>query len=168
MQSRPAVESDFPGIFEIFRLVVASGDTYAFSLDAGENEAHAYWFSPNMKSFVVVDENKVLGIYKYGPNNPGRGRHVANASFMVHPDGRGRGIGLLMGQECLRRAKADAFKAMQFNYVISTNTPAVALWKKLGFEVVGTLPRAFMHSTLGEVDVFVMYRFLNDVQVDNG
>jgi ribosomal protein S18 acetylase RimI-like enzyme len=85
---------------------------------------------------------------------------VANASFMVHPGAQGRGIGRAMGEHCLAEARTAGFLAMQFNFVVSTNTRGVALWRSLGFEIVGTLPNAFNHQTLGLVDAYVMYRAL--------
>jgi ribosomal protein S18 acetylase RimI-like enzyme len=99
-------------------------------------------------------------MYKLIPNGIGRGSHVANASFMVDPDAQGRGAGRALGEHCLEEARRLGYGAMQFNFVVSTNSAAVALWKKLGFEIVGTLPRAFRHSTLGHVDAYVMHRFL--------
>jgi hypothetical protein len=36
------------------------------------------------------------------------------------------------------------------------------LWKKLGFSIVGTLPKAFRHKRLGYIDAYVMYELLQD------
>jgi ribosomal protein S18 acetylase RimI-like enzyme len=99
------------------------------------------------------------------PNRRGLGAHVANASFMVDPRAQGRRIGEALGRHCLQEAKRAGYLSMQFNFVVSTNTPAVGLWRKLGFEVVGTLPKAFRHRERGLVDVYVMYRFLDDVRM---
>ena len=99
-------------------------------------------------------------MYKLIPNHVGLGSHVANASFMVDPAAQGKGAGRAMGEHCLDEARRAGYQAMQFNFVVSTNTAAVELWKKLGFEIVGTLPKAFRHATLGHVDAFVMHRFL--------
>jgi ribosomal protein S18 acetylase RimI-like enzyme len=94
------------------------------------------------------------------PNRGGLGSHVANASFMVDPSAHGRGAGRAMGEHCLNEARKAGYAAMQFNFVVSTNTAGVALWKKLGFQIVGTLPKAFRHRRLGDVDAYVMHRFL--------
>jgi ribosomal protein S18 acetylase RimI-like enzyme len=103
-------------------------------------------------------------MYKFAPNFRDRGSHVANAAFMVDPRCGGRGVGRAMGVHCLREAKRAGFRAMQFNIVVSANDAAVALWKKLGFSIVGTLPKVFRHEDLGYVDAFVMHRFLDDVE----
>lgn len=49
---------------------------------------------------------------------------------------------------------------MQYNLVAATNEGAVRLWRKHGFDVVGTLPEAFRHPQLGFVDAFVMFKKL--------
>ncbi len=103
-----------------------------------------------------------MGMYRLIPNQRDRGAHVANASFMVSPAAQGIGMGKLMGRDCLARAKREGYLAMQFNYVVSSNVAAVLLWKKLGFSIIGTLPRAYRHQLLGFVDVYVMYQLLDD------
>jgi ribosomal protein S18 acetylase RimI-like enzyme len=113
---------------------------------------------------VAEDEGRIVGMYKLITNQRDLGSHVANASFMVDPGYAGKGAGRAMGLHCLREARRAGFLAMQFNFVVSTNTAAVELWKKLGFEIVGTLPRVFRHRELGDVDAFVMHRFLDDIE----
>ena len=162
MRIRRADESDFDGLWPIFQSVVAKGDTYVFSPAATRQDAFDYWFGPGVTSFVAEDDDgRIAGMYKLIPNQRDLGAHVANASFMVNEAFRGQGIGESLGMHCLEEAKKAGFRAIQFNFVVSTNTGAVDLWKKLGFKVVGTLPEAFRHSTLGYVDAYVMYRFLN-------
>lgn len=162
MLIRKATENDFDGIWSIFQAVVSKGDTYVFSPQATRQDAFEYWFGPGVTSFVAELDGRVAGMYKLIPNQRDLGSHVANASFMVSPDARGKGIGLALGWHCLEAARNVGFKAMQFNFVVSTNTGAVELWKKLGFKIVGTLPGAFRHLTLGFVDAYVMYRTLDE------
>jgi GNAT superfamily N-acetyltransferase len=140
--------------------VIAPGDTYLFAADTSEHEALAYFLGPGITCFVAEDEERVVGMYKLIPNRIGLGSHVSNASFMVDPSAHGRGIGRALGEHCLDEARRQGYDAMQFNFVVSTNTAGVALWKKLGFEIIGTLPKAFEHATLGKVDAYVMHRFL--------
>jgi len=161
MEIRRAEEADFESMWPIFRAVVATGTTYVFDPGTSREEAFAYWLGPGARSYVAVDEGRVVGMYKIVANQRDLGSHVANASFMVDPLYSGRGAGREMGLHCLREAREAGFLAMQFNFVVSTNHAAVALWKKLGFEIVGTLPKAFRHQELGLVDVYVMYRFLD-------
>ena len=161
MHIREATESDFEGIWPIFQAVVAKGDTYVFSPAATRNDAFAYWFGPGVSSYVAEEDGRIIGMYKLIPNQRDRGAHVANASFMVSPERHGQGVGKALGQHCLNEARKAGFKAMQFNFVVSTNTGAVDLWKRLGFRIVGTLPGAFQHVSLGYVDAYVMHRFLD-------
>jgi L-amino acid N-acyltransferase YncA len=166
MTIRPSRTSDLDAMYAIFQAVVATGTTYAFAPDTGRDEALTYFVGPGIASWVVEDEGRVVGMYKLVPNRHGLGSHVANASFMVDPHHGGRGVGTLMGRHCLREARRAGFLSIQFNFVVSTNTPAVALWKKLGFQIVGTLPKAFNHRERGLVDAYVMYRFLDDIEAD--
>ncbi len=123
-------------------------------------EALAYWFRPDTHTYVAEQDRHVVGTYILKPNQAGAGSHVANAAFMVVPGGRGQGIGRAMGEHCLSEARRLGFRAMQFNFVVSTNESAIHLWQKLGFKIVGTLPGAFQHPQKGDVDVYVMYRSL--------
>jgi L-amino acid N-acyltransferase YncA len=157
---RPATQADAADIWRIFQAVVAPGDTYSFTAATTEGEALAYFLGPAITSFVAVDGGRVVGIYKLVANLIGRGAHVSNASFMVDPAAHGRGIGRALGEHCLDEARRQGYLAMQFNFVVSTNAAGVSLWKKLGFQIVGTLPKAFRHATLGDVDAYVMHRFL--------
>jgi L-amino acid N-acyltransferase YncA len=163
MNIRPAVESDFPVMWPIFQEVVATETTYVFAADASHADAFAYWFGPGVSSYVAEEDGRILGMYKIVANQRDLGRHVANASFMVHSGGSGKGLGRMLGQHCLSEAKKAGFLAMQFNFVVSTNTAAVALWQKLGFAIVGTLPKVFAHKQLGLVDAYVMHRFLDEI-----
>lgn len=161
MKIRRATAADAAAIWKIFRAVVAPGDTYTFSADTTEQDAVAYFLGPGITSFVGEDDGQVLGMYKLIPNRIGRGAHVANASFMVDPNAQGRGTGRALGEHCLEEARRQGYDAMQFNFVVSTNTRAVALWERAGFAIVGRLPGAFEHPSLGFVDALVMYRKLS-------
>jgi L-amino acid N-acyltransferase YncA len=165
MTIRPAAEDDFEAIWPIFRAVIATGSTYVLAPDTSREEASAYWFGPGISSYVAEDEGRVIGMYKIIANHRDLGSHVANASYMVDPFYAGRGAGRAMGLHSLREARRAGFLAMQFNLVVSTNEAAVALWKKIGFFIVGTLPKAFRHQERGFVDAYVMYRFLDDIEV---
>jgi len=163
MEIRRATAADWDAIWPIFQTVVAAGDTYVYAPETSKDEAQTLWMSPNAATYVAMDEHgAIVGTYLLRPNQPGLGAHVANAGFMVDPAHSGGGIGRRMGEHCLREARAAGYHAMQFNFVVSTNTRAIRLWESLGFAIVGTLPKAFRHQTLGPVDAYVMYRLLND------
>jgi ribosomal protein S18 acetylase RimI-like enzyme len=159
---RPAEHRDEDALWRIFQAVVTPGDTYAFPADMSRQDALAMWMAPAAHAYVASDGDEIVGTYLLKANQPGRGAHVSNAAFMVAPAAQGRGVGRAMGEHCLAEARRLGFRAMQFNLVVSTNEPAVALWEKLGFEIIGTLPEAFDHKTLGLVDAYVMYRSLDE------
>ncbi len=163
IEIRPAVEADFDAMWEVFHALVASGDTYPFTPATPKHVCFDYWFGPGVTSYVAVKgAERLLGMYKLVANQVGLGNHVANASYMVSPAAQGVGVGRMLGEHSLAEARKLGFLAMQFNYVVSSNLAAVTLWKKLGFAIVGTLPKAFRHQRLGYVDAFVMYQLLDD------
>jgi L-amino acid N-acyltransferase YncA len=156
---RPAAAEDWPRIWPFFDEIVRAGETYAFPLDLTEQTAAPWWMEqPPGQTVVAVDAHgTVLGSAKWGPNRPGRGAHVATASFMVDPAAHGRGIGRALGTYVVAAARAAGYRGMQFNAVVETNTAAVALWQALGFRIVGTVPEAFDSRTHGLVGLHVMY-----------
>ena len=160
VEIREATAADQDAIWDIFREVVAAGDTYAFDPGMSRHDALGYWFQADTRTYVAKSRGRILGTYILRPNQSGGGSHVANAAFMVAPDARGQGIGREIAEHCLSEARLLGFRAMQFNFVVSTNDSAVRLWQKLGFKIVGTLPDAFRHPEKGYVDVYVMYRSL--------
>ena len=157
---RVAKETDHDAIWEIFHAVVANGDTYAFDPEMSREDALAYWFREGIHTYVATQDRHVVGTYILGANQGGAGSHVANAAFMVALNARGKGIGRAMAEHCLSEARRLGFRAMQFNFVVSTNESATRLWHQLGFKIVGTLPGAFRHPQRGYVDVYVMFRSL--------
>ena len=160
MKIRVATDADRDAIWKIFNEVVAAGDTYALDPRMSREDALACWFAPGTHTYVSEADGSIHGTYILRPNQSGGGSHVANAAFMVPASARGEGIGRAMAEHCLKQARRLGFHAMQFNFVISTNTTAIRLWQELGFEIVGNLPRAFRHPAKGYVDVYVMYRLL--------
>jgi len=160
IEIRAATDADWPGIWDVFRPVVAAGDTYPYAPDTSEGEARALWTEKPDATYVAVDGGRVAGTYYLVANQPPLGAHVCNAGYMVHPDARRRGIGRALCAHSLGEARRLGFRAMQFNLVVATNSGARALWEDMGFHVVGTLAGAFRHATEGEVDALVMYRRL--------
>src|SRR5213592_1317344 len=158
VEIREAIAADRDAIWDIFREVVAAGDTYAFDPGMSRHDALGYWFQADTRTYVAESRGRILGTYILRPNHAGGGSHVANAAFMVAPDARGQGIGRAMAEHCLTEARRLGFRAMQFNFVISSNEPAVKLWQDLGMKIVGTLPGAFRHPKKGYVDVYIMFR----------
>ncbi|WP_432482934.1 GNAT family N-acetyltransferase [Kineococcus esterisolvens] len=156
---REATEGDWPLIHPFFAEIVAAGETYAYPEGLTSEQARALWMQPPpWRTVVAVEGEEVLGSAITGPNRPGRGSHVATASFMVAPAAHGRGVGRALGEHVLDLARADGYRAMQFNAVVETNRAAVALWRSLGFSVLATVPEAFDHPEHGFVGLHVMHR----------
>jgi ribosomal protein S18 acetylase RimI-like enzyme len=151
---------EFALAWPLFRSVVAAGDTYSYPPDLSFEQARDWWTTPPTRCFVAERENRVLGCYMLRPNQPGLGDHVANAGYMVSPAARGQGVASLMCEHSMAEARHAGFTAMQFNFVVSTNTTAVRLWERHGFHIVGKVPGAFRHTAHGATDVYVMHRHL--------
>ena len=161
IEVRSATGADWPALWPIVEAVVRAGETYTYPRDLTEAAAKAIWMqTPPGATLVAVDGDQILGSAKITPNQMGGGAHVANASFMVGEAERGRGVGRLLGETALAWARSAGYRAMQFNAVVETNTVAVALWRALGFEIVGTVPEAFDHPTHGLVGLHIMHRRL--------
>lgn len=144
----------------LFRDVCRRGDALPFTEDTPDELFDAMWLAPGIQAYVALEGDVVVGMYKLNANFPGRASHVSSATFLVSPPMQGRGIGGAMLRDALAKATAQGFRSMQFNFVVSTNAPAVALYQKQGFTIAGTLPGAFHHATLGFVDACVMTRAL--------
>ncbi|MGN7918729.1 MULTISPECIES: GNAT family N-acetyltransferase [Lysobacter] len=155
---RELAADEFERVWPIFREVLARGESYNYPAELSMERAQEMWTSPPYRTFIAEADGETLGCYKLGPNQSGRGDHVANASYMVAERAWGQGVGSALCAHSLEQAREAGFAAMQFNYVVSSNAAAVHLWLKHGFEIVGRVPNAFRHVSLGLVDVFVMYR----------
>ncbi len=157
---RKATENDYEGIWEIFKSVIKTEDTYVFYSDTPKKDLNEFWLAQYMQTYVFEENDKILGSYILKPNQLGLGQHIANASYMVHPQAIGKSIGRRLGEHSLKTAKEQKYIGMQFNIVVSTNIAAINLWKKLGFDIVGTTPNGFKHKDKGFVDTFIMYKSL--------
>jgi L-amino acid N-acyltransferase YncA len=159
---REATEADFAAIWPIFEEIVSAGETYAYSRTTTKDEAMHIWMQVPEKTFVVLVDGQILGTYYLKPNQAGPGGHVCNCGYMVSSTAEGRGLAIAMCEHSQKMALELGYKAMQFNFVASTNEGAVRLWNKLGFETIGLLPKAFLHPTKDYVDALVMYKWLQD------
>jgi ribosomal protein S18 acetylase RimI-like enzyme len=157
---RPARTEDADAIWAIIGPTIRAGETYALDPELSEAEALAYWFGPDKETFVAEQDGEVVGTYYLRANQGGGGRHVCNCGYRTAAKAAGRGVARRMCEHSLEHARSRGFRAMQFNFVVGANERAIALWKSLGFEIVGRLPLAFRHPQRGYVDAFVMFRTL--------
>jgi len=157
---RPATDGDADAIWAIMEPIIRAGETYTLPRDMDKQAALAYWRSPEREVFVADDRGEIVGTYCLQANQKGGGAHVANCGYMTAVPATGRGVARTMCAHSLDRARERGFRAMQFNFVISTNDRAARLWQSFGFEIVGRLPGAFQHPTRGYVDACIMYRTL--------
>lgn len=160
MNIRKADINDFDLIWPIFKEIVSAGQTYAYPRDTSKEEALKLWIETPRFTYIFEENGIVLGTYYLKTNQLGPGDHVCNCGYMVSTAARGRGIATAMCEHSQQIAKELGYKAMQFNFVASTNDGAVSLWQKLGFDTVGRLPKAFNHPSKGYVDALVMYKWL--------
>jgi GNAT superfamily N-acetyltransferase len=158
---RVAEATDWPRIWPFFSAIVAAGETYAYPETLTQDSGEPFWMEqPPGLTVVAMDGDELLGSAKMGPNRPGRGAHVATASFMVDPTYQGRGAGRALGRYAVDWARAAGYHSMQFNAVVETNVVALKLWQSLGFQILTTVPEAFDHPSRGLVGLHVMYQRL--------
>jgi ribosomal protein S18 acetylase RimI-like enzyme len=157
---RRAGREDAPAIWRVIAPTIRAGETYALDPDMGEADALAYWLGEDRETFVAEAGGDIVGTYYIRANQAGGGRHICNCGYMTSVAATGRGVARAMCAHSLDHARARGFRGMQFNFVVSTNTRAVALWTSFGFEIVGRLPHAFAHPKQGHVDALVMFRSL--------
>lgn len=156
-------QADWQTVWRLLRTTFEAGDTYAFAPDSSEADIRRAWVELPAATYVAcAPDGGIVGTYYIKANQPGLGSHVCNCGYVVAPDAQGQGIATAMCEHSQREAIAMGFRAMQFNLVVATNERAVRLWQRLGFSVVGTLPRAFRHLRLGYVDALVMYKELGN------
>ncbi len=157
---RRATVADSEPLWAIIQPIIAPGDTWAFAPDTPKAEMLAFWLGPGILSYVAVLDNAIVGTFFLKNNQPGLGSHVANAGYMVHPAHMGQGIGQQMALFSLDEARKLGYRSMQFNIVVKTNERAIRLWESLGFQIIGELPEAFRHQTLGFVNAYIMHQSL--------
>ncbi len=157
---RIATPRDGEALWGLFSVILAEGTTYVPDEKTSQSSFLSDWFGRGGEQWVAESHGQPVGAYTLRPNQPGRGAHVATAGYGVGAAARGLGVGLALGAHSIERARALGYAAIQFNLVVSTNTSAVRLWKRLGFEVLATLPGAYQHAVLGPVDAYVMWRSL--------
>jgi ribosomal protein S18 acetylase RimI-like enzyme len=160
MRIRPAEPGDEDGLWRVLEPIIRTGETYPYPRDMTRDDALRYWLGAEHEVFVAEEGNRTLGTYYIRPNQKALGSHVANCGYMVAADAQGRGVATALYHHSVEHARARGYRAMQFNLVVATNAAGMHLWPKLGMEIVGKLPGAFQHPTLGDVDAYVMYRRL--------
>ena len=160
LQIRRARPEDQAQIWSILEPVIREGETYDYPRDTARDEALASWLAPANDCFVAHDDTQLLGTYVLHPNRNGAGAHVANCGYMTAQAVQAKGVGAAMCQHSLQYARDAGYRAMQFNFVVASNERAVALWQRMGFNIVGRVPEAFLHPRLGYVDALVMHQRL--------
>jgi L-amino acid N-acyltransferase YncA len=157
---RPAVYADQESVWQTLEPTLRAGESVALDQDMTRASALDYWFSARHEVFVAQQEGTIVGSYLLRANQPGGGAHVANAIYVVSPSATGRGIAQAMCEHSLTHARGRGFLAMQFNFVLSSEERRLKLWQRAGFEIIGKLPKAFRHPSLGLIDAYVMHRDL--------
>ncbi len=155
------VLKDYDRIWEIFKKIISTGDTYVFDPNTPKETLSNHWFAGYMDTFVAEEDDTIVGTYIIKPNQIDLGNHIANGSYMVNPAYQGKGIGKQLCEHSIEFAKNKGYLGIQFNIVVSTNEVAVELWKKCGFKIIGKTPNGFRHQQFGFVDTYIMFRELD-------
>ena len=154
-----ATPEDFDEIWKIFQPIVQDGGTYVYRPDISKEEAYTIWFDKTYNTYLAKIEDEIIGAYVIRPGHRDLGSHISNAAYIVPSKFRGKGYGEMLGKHSIEQARRLGYKAMQFNYVVSTNKVAISLWRKLGFSIVGTIPQAYDHPKLDKmIDIHIMHR----------
>lgn len=133
---------DLPAMTGIWNEIVAAANAFPQTDPLSETEARTFFADQDYTGVAAADD-KVLGLYILHPNNIGRCSHIANASFAVGSQSRGKGVGELLVRDCLAQGKRLGFRILQFNAVLEINTAANHLYEKMGFHKLGTIPGGF-------------------------
>jgi ribosomal protein S18 acetylase RimI-like enzyme len=160
IEIRKATPQDADAIWHIIRTVIATGDTYVFEPLSSKEKMLSYWYGAGNHTYVAISEGEIAGTFVIRDNQPDLGSHIANGAYMTSPQAGGKGIGRRMGEFSLEEARRLGYTAMQFNFVVKSNERAVRLWQQLGFNIIGEIPGAFRHKTLGLTNAYIMYRKL--------
>lgn len=158
IQIDKTTEADFDKIWDIFQPIIQAGGTYVYSPDTTKEEALSIWFDKSYDTYLATLDGDVVGAYVIRPGHRDLGAHISNAAYIIADKYRGKGYGELLGKHSIEQARKLGYKAMQFNYVVSSNKIAINLWRKIGFSIVGTIPSAYNHPKLGYIDIHIMYR----------
>ncbi|RAH42434.1 GNAT family N-acetyltransferase [Aspergillus brunneoviolaceus CBS 621.78] len=165
-----------------FSAEIVRGSTYPMEEPMTLEQYRNYWFGTFAVIALVDDdadsqgdgegrglglvegrdwERVCLGTFYVKPNYPGRCSHVCNAGFFTTPAARGRGVGMVMGRTYLEVAPVLGYKYSVFNLVFANNTASIKIWEKLGFQVIGRVPRAARLANSAElVDALIIGRDL--------
>ena len=161
MKLKNIEEKDLTQAIQIWNEVVQDGVAFP-QLEVLDEKSGWDFFESQTLTRVLLDGEKVVGLYILHPNNVGRCGHICNASYAVKKECRGKHIGEKLVLDCLEQAKNCGFRILQFNAVVATNTSALALYKKLGFTQLGIIPEGFLLKDGSYVDIIPHYKRLQD------
>jgi len=164
VQISEVTKNDFMSFWPVFKDVVSAQETYAFDPDIDFESAYNLWCLSPQKAYVIKDNGIILGSYYIKPNASGPSAHISNCGYIVSPESRGKGIARKLCLHSQKIAIEFGYSAMQFNSVVSSNEIAINLWKKLGYNIIGTIPNAYNHKKLGLIDAFIMHKQLSTEQ----
>ena len=157
---REVTADAFGEIWPILREVLADEDTYPWPADTAEAEARALWFAPGARVYNAYAGGEIVASRYIVPNKPGLGSHICNIGVIIARPWRGRGVGRQLNAFAIAKARELGFRAIQLNFVVSTNEASIYICRAHGFEIVGTLPGAFFYKRERYVDAYVMFRAL--------
>ena len=165
-----AEQGDLCRARELLNLAIDEGLSYPYEHPMDEEGFSSYFLSHEaFVAKVVADgrfvgsmdggwqtDGEVVGVFYIKPNFPGRCDHICNGGFVVAPAFRRQGVGRLLGTQFLKLARALGYEAAFFNLVFEDNEASVRLWRSLGFETTGRVPRAARHKSGGYQDALQM------------
>lgn len=159
MTIRAYTEQDIPAMTGLWNEIVDEGNAFPQDEKLGSITASAFFCSQSYAA-VAIDEGELAGLYILHPNNVGRAGHIANASYAVKKTMRDKGIGKALVKDSLGQLSRFGFRILQFNAVVASNTRALALYERLGFERLGTIRGGFAKDDGGFEDIVSMVYYV--------
>ena len=157
---RSATEADLEAVWWLWKEIMDQKIYYPYDDSYSREDIEKLWIHMGNTIRVATLDDKIVGAYVLHPNQPGYGKHIVNAAYMVDTKIRGKGIGSLLCADSIETSRKEGYRGMQFNFVVSTNKGAIKVWQDHGFEIIGTIPGGFHHFELGYVDALIFFKSL--------
>ena len=146
---------------EIYQLT--SSEEFKLTLEEEEQWIESHLNNPNHIVLLAEVESKIIGMIDFSNGHRKRISHTGEFGMSVSKDFRDQGIGSLLILSLVNWARSNSdIEKIGLN-VHSNNARAIALYKKMGFEVEGVRKHDLKYGKDQYVDTVVMGLLLNQL-----